>query len=141
MADLTKAQIGNDVSTTVDGDLDLTFAPITGTQVVAEGVLRRWFTKRRLCFWATDMGRNAGSLINADTTPVQLERIKMALAQEALAVDGCKRCLVSITRDEETEALSIKADVIGIAGRADVNVTIGNSGQIIAAQIRARNGR
>ena len=42
--------------------------------------------------------------------------------------------------DDETGALSIKADVTGQAGRADVNVTIGNAGQIIAAQIRARNG-
>lgn len=140
MADLTKAQIGNDVSTTADGDLDLTFEPITGSKVVAEGVLRRWFTRRKRCFWATDMGRNAQSLINADMTPLQIERVKMALSQEALAVDGCKRCTVTIERDEESGAMSIKADVTGQAGRADVNVTIGNAGQIIAAQIRARNG-
>jgi hypothetical protein len=70
-----------------------------------------------------------------------LERVKSLLAQEALGVDGCLRCSVALTRDDEANTLTIQADIVATAGKADVNVTIGDAGQIIAAQIRARNGR
>lgn len=139
--DLTYEEIGNDISTTVDGDLDLSFEPITGSKVVAEGVVRRWFTKRGRCFWAPFIGRDAAALINSDLTAVQIERAKVGLAQEALGVDGCKGCRVVITRDEKAEQLQLQADIDTAAGKADVNVAIGNAGQIIAAQIRVRNGR
>lgn len=138
--DLSFAEIGNDVSTLADGDLDLTFAPIFGARVVAEGVMRRWFSVRKRVFWAPNMGRNAGSLVNADMTHTEMERAKIALSQEALAVDGCRACQVSFVRDEETGALEIKADISTKAGKSELNVTVGNAGQIIAAQIRVRNG-
>jgi len=141
MADLTLEEIGNDISTTAEGDLDLSFEPITGSRVVAEGVLRRWQTKRGRCFWAPWIGRNLAALVNADMSRVEIIRMQALLAQEALGVDGCRHCTVTITRDEDTEGLVIRSDVVTRAGTSDVNVSIGNAGQIIAAQIRERNGR
>jgi hypothetical protein len=141
MADLTLDEIGNDISTTVDGDLDLSFQPITGSRVVAESVLRRWQTRRGRCFWARHIGRGLGRAINADMTAVERIRLQSMLAQEALGVDGCASCTVVITYDADTEALLIQGDVRTRAGRADVNVSIGNAGQIIAAEIRERNAQ
>jgi len=139
--DLTLDEIGNDISTTVDGDLDLSFEPITGSRVVAEGVIRRWQTKRGHAFWAPWIGQNIGGAVNSDLTTLQVIRLQAMLAQEALGVDGCRSCSVKVSRDEDTEALIIRADVVTRAGTSDVNVSIGNAGQLIAAQIRERNGR
>jgi hypothetical protein len=139
--DLTLEEIGNDVSTMADGDLDLTFAPIYGSRVCAEGVFRRWFSKRGRVFWARNMGRNAGALVGSDMTATELERWKIALVQEALAVDGVRGCTVSFERDEETGALELRSDLDTVAGKSELNVQIGNAGPVIAASIRERNGR
>lgn len=143
--DLTIEEIGNDVSTMVDGGLDLTFSPITGSRVCAEGVFRRWFSKRGRVFWAPNMGRNAGALVGSDMTRTDMERIKLGLTQEALAVDGVRGCVVVFERDETSEetagVLKLLANLDTVAGSSELNVQIGNAGQVIAAQIRERNGR
>lgn len=141
MADLNLAEIGNDISTTTDGDLDLSFQPCTGSRVVAEGVLRRWRTRRGGCFWAKHIGQGLDRMLNSDLTAVERIRLQSMLAQEALGVDGCASCTVTVTYDRETEALLVQGDVRTRAGRSDVNVSIGNAGQIIAAEIRERNAR
>lgn len=139
--DLTLEEIGNDVSTMVDGDLDLTFTPIAGSRVPAEGVFRRWFSKRNGVFWAMNMGRNAGALVGADMTRTEIERTKIGLSQEALLVDGVRGCSVTITRDEETGQLELKSDIDTVAGTSELNVQIGNAGRVIASSIRERDGR
>lgn len=143
--DLNLEEIGNDVSTFVDGDLDLSFAPIAGSRVVAEGVLRNWITKRKACFWAPHLGRNINSMVNGDLTRADIERVKIGLVQEAKGVDGCLSCAVTIRRvegtDEDEGAWEVLGNVRTKVGTSDVNVSIGNAGQIIGAQIRDRVSR
>src|SRR5688572_4405831 len=96
--ELTLADIGNDISVVrPDGTLglDLTFTPITGSRVVAEGVLKSWISPRGSMFWAKDRGINVLTLRNGDHDRATLERWKIALSHEAKKVDGVRSVVVS----------------------------------------------
>lgn len=77
--------LGIDVSTFVDGDLDPTFALITGPRVVAEAIARRLTTPRgglpRHPGYGTDLRR----WVNVALTPARRAAVRSAVAGEASA--------------------------------------------------------
>lgn len=128
--DLTYAEIGNDVSTFPD--LDLTFTPITGSRVVAEGVARRWFTRRGGCFWARDMGVNLLDLVNGDQNSTALRRWQMLLENEATKVDGVKSIDVTVTYSVERKRVEISSDLVTQAGSGRLMVDISEAAELLA---------
>lgn len=132
--DLTYDEIGNDISTFPD--LDLTFTPITGSRVVAEGVARRWFTQRGGCFWARDMGVSITELINGDQNRTALRRWQMVLENEALKVDGVKSIDVTITYNAKEKRVEISADLVTKAGSGRLMVDISEAAELLTESFR-----
>lgn len=77
--------LGIDVSTYVDGDLDPTFALITGPRVVAEAIARRLQTPRGGLPRDPSYGTDLRAWVNASLSPARLAALRAAIAGEASA--------------------------------------------------------
>ncbi len=138
--ELTLADIGNDISIVrPDGTLglDLTFTPITGSRVVAEGVLKRWISPRGSMFWARDAGVNVLTLRNGDHDRLTLERWKIALSNEAKKVDGVRSVVVTFTFSTKDRTLQLKADIFTTAGKSSLLVGLGEASKVLSVAVTA----
>jgi phage baseplate assembly protein W len=75
--------LGIDVSTFVDGDLDPTFALISGPRVVAEAIARRLQTPRGGLVRNPDYGTDLRQWVNASLTSARRAALQNAIAGEA----------------------------------------------------------
>ncbi len=98
---------GTDVSTYPD--LDLSFAPITGQQVLVEAVMRRLETDRGSLPFAPDYGIGIRSWLNESLTQRRVDELVAMVISECLADEriGAADVAASWSRPTETLKLTI----------------------------------
>lgn len=120
MADLNAL----DASTFLDGDLDPTFAPITGRRAIAERVARRWLTFPGTVAHAPDDGVMILAWLSRGATDGDLRQLAADLEAEALKDEGVHNADVSVTLNAQTMVMTISAQLEDADGTFSMTLAI-----------------
>lgn len=105
---------GIDVS--CEPDLDPTFTPISGMQVVVAAVVRRWQTPRGFFLDDPAAGEDMRSWINRKWDQKTAYDCKAALEREALKDERVYSCSVSLTQDSTLKTIGVSATLVTVYG-------------------------
>lgn len=123
---------GLDVSCYVNGDLDATFAPMTGARVVAEAVARRLETPRGSLADDPDFGFDVISLLNDGASPTRLALSAAAIAAEAEKDERVLSADTTVVFDAGARTLRIRIALVTSAGPFPLVLDVSAAGLALA---------
>ena len=115
-----------------DGELGpgLTTTQIRGSRVVLEWIVRSWLTPRGALAWARSKGFDLRQLDNASLDETDLERVRVALEEEARRVEYVNAISVAVELADRT--LTIEAEVELVDGLTyPLAVTLAEGGAVL----------
>jgi len=105
-----------DASTFLDGDLDPTFAPISGRRAIAERVMRRWLTDVGTVQHALEDGENIRNWLSSGMTPKETDSLAQRLKAEAIKDEGVVDIEVVVRSNSATRAMTISGEITDADG-------------------------
>jgi hypothetical protein len=105
---------GSDVSTTLNGDLDPTFAVITGSQVLAEALFRRLTQPRGGLLSDPNYGIDVRDTLNGAYSEADIARLKSDIERE------CEK-------DERVVTAQSDVAFVAITGELRITVSVGTA--------------
>jgi hypothetical protein len=98
---------GTDLAVDEDGDLDVNFGTISGRQVVAEDIRRRFSSPRRSVFYAEGEGIDLRDLLNESFTAQSKLALEVAIAAEARKDERVVRVRARIDFNAATKTMKV----------------------------------
>lgn len=113
-----------DASTFVDGDLDPTFAPISGRRAIAERVLRSWLTRPNQARYAPDRGVGVLDWLSLGSSAADRAALTALLEADAVKDEGVAAASVVVGFNASLQTMTIDATLEDDVGPFPLTLSI-----------------
>lgn len=117
---------GTDISTR--GDLDPTFALISGVNVELESILREFSTPQGALWWATEYGADLRALLDSALDTKDVKALELTIQRRLLKRDRVEKATATVTFDFSARSITVSVAIEGADGPFDFVFTLDASG-------------